>query len=107
MQNSSEIQLVDWNAWEDEKAEPESPGKSAEELAAEELFKDMEPTINKAKIVRKLFFMLANFCDKLLNLAKVYVWKSEINYCGLEQRTKSLSLLFFLSKHFDKIHNLS
>lgn len=87
--------MVDWNAWEDEKAEPESPGKSAEELAAEELFKDMEPTINKAKIVKKLFFMLANFCGRLLNLAKVYVWKivglnNVLNHC----------LFFFFIKTF-------
>jgi len=45
--NITEIPLVDWNKWDDN----EENEKPLEDNIAEELFKDMEPVINKAKVV--------------------------------------------------------
>ena len=61
VQKTTEIDLVDWNNWGDDKpnegGEEENP-----EIPAAELFKDMEPTINKAKVVS--WFFLIYFINK-------------------------------------------
>lgn len=47
---TEEIKLVDWNTWGNDK--PPEEDEEEKEIPAEELFKDMEPVINKAKMVR-------------------------------------------------------
>jgi len=46
-QKTTDIDLVDWNNWGDDTTKD----NETEEISAAELFKDMEPTINKAKVV--------------------------------------------------------
>lgn len=50
-QKTTEIDLVDWNNWGEEEAKQPDNEEEEKEIPAEELFKDMEPTINKAKVV--------------------------------------------------------
>lgn len=58
-QKTTDIDLVDWNNWGDDKPK-ECQEEENQEIPAAELFKDMEPTINKAKVVRTLpvFFLI-------------------------------------------------
>lgn len=53
---TEEIKLVDWNTWGNDK--PPEEDEEEKEIPAEELFKDMEPVINKAKMVCMILKML-------------------------------------------------
>ena len=48
---------MDWNNWGDDSQNKPTEGEEEDkEIPAEELFRDMEPTINKAKVVSYLIY---------------------------------------------------
>jgi len=54
-QKTTDIDLVDWNNWGDDTTKDnETELQDQEEISAAELFKDMEPTINKAKVEERV-----------------------------------------------------